>query len=59
MSKNKKTLVTKVLLSKKSKKKIRKTVKILTRRKVFKFLFRLLELIYHLVKIFNYIINFF
>lgn len=59
MSKNKKTLVTKDLLSKKSKKKIRKTVKILTRRKVFKFLFRLLELIYHLVKIFNYIINFF
>lgn len=59
MSKNKKTLVTKDLLSKKSKKKIRKTMKILTRRKVFKFLFRLLELIYHLVKIFNYIINFF
>ena len=59
MSKNKKTLVTKDLLSKKSKKKIRKTVKILTRRKVFKFLFRLLELIYHLVKTFNYIINFF
>ena len=59
MSKNKKTLVTKDLLSKKSKKKIRKTMKILTRRKVFKFLFRLLELIYHLVKTFNYIINFF